>query len=131
MRSTGYLGPEHSDLDFVTLLYWLQLAMTHNVLLVYRVDGPLDANVPLTVIGSAIYEDITLMNHSCAANTTRFYQASSILQIISFICLKEIANLRMAKFLLYPREILPEVRKSACLTGSIITTCQKTRGWLP
>ena len=80
MRSTGYLGPEHSDLDFVTLLYWLQLAMTHNVLLVYRVDGPLDANVPLTVIGSAIYEDITLMNHSCAANTTRFYQASKILQ---------------------------------------------------
>ena len=77
MRSTGYLGPEHSDLDFVTLLYWLQLAMTHNVLLVYRVDGPLDANVPLTVIGSAIYEDITLMNHSCAANTTRFYQASN------------------------------------------------------
>ena len=77
MRSTGYLGPEHSDLDFVTLLYWLQLAMTHNVLLVYRVDGPLDADVPLTVIGSAIYEDITLMNHSCAANTTRFYQASN------------------------------------------------------
>ena len=68
--------------------------MTHNVLLVYRVDGPLDANVPLTVIGSAIYEDITLMNHSCAANTTRFYQASNtILQIISFICFKEIANL--------------------------------------
>ena len=66
--------------------------MTHNVLLVYRVDGPLDANVPLTVIGSAIYEDITLMNHSCAANTTRFYQASSILQIILFICLKEFAN---------------------------------------
>ena len=112
MRSTGYLRPEHSDLDFVTLLYWLQLAMTHNVLLVYRVDGPLDANVPLTVIGSAIYEDITLMNHSCAANTTRFHQASNtILQIISFICFKEIANLRMAKLSLCPREILPEERK--------------------
>ena len=51
-----------------------QLAITHNVLLVYRVDGALDANVPLSVVGSAIYDLMILMNHSCAANTTRFYQ---------------------------------------------------------
>ena len=43
-------------------------------MLVYRVDGTLDANIPLSVVGSAVYNDLALMNHFCAANTTRFYQ---------------------------------------------------------
>merc|ERR1711974_218711 len=34
----------------------------------------MDADIPLSVVGSAVYSDLALMNHSCAANTTRFYQ---------------------------------------------------------
>lgn len=77
MKTSGYLcldkQPDRLDF-FMQLLYHMQMAMAHSVLLVYRVEGALDANVPLTVVGSAIYDDIILMNHSCAANTTRFYQ---------------------------------------------------------
>jgi hypothetical protein len=62
------------ELVIVGLLYRLQLGVTNNVHLIYRLMGDISGGIPLDMVGSAIYHDSVLLNHSCAANTTRFYQ---------------------------------------------------------
>ena len=67
---------EH-ELIIGVLLYKLQLGITHNVHLIYRLSGDMSGGIPLVQTGSAVYHNCVLFNHSCAPNTTRFFQVSS------------------------------------------------------
>ena len=70
---------EEQEVHFARLLFHFQFSIAHSVLAIYRVDGDISGNVPLTAVGSAIFDDLILFNHSCASNTTRFYQGEVIL----------------------------------------------------
>ena len=56
------------------LLYKLQLGITYNVHLIYKVSGDLSGGIPLEMVGSGVYHNCVMLNHSCAANTTRIFQ---------------------------------------------------------
>ena len=62
------------ELALGSLLYKLQLGCTHNVHLIYRLAGDVSGGIPLDMVGSAVYQNCVLLNHSCAANTTRLFQ---------------------------------------------------------
>ena len=64
-----------NELIIGVLLYKLQLGITHNVHLIYRLSGGDMSQLVQT--GSAVYHNCVLFNHSCAPNTTRFFQVSS------------------------------------------------------
>ena len=82
LKQTGYFKgvdfhDEHlteHELVIGYLLYKLQLGFTFNVHLIYRLTGEMDGEIPLDMVGSAIYHFCILLNHSCSANTTRFFQ---------------------------------------------------------
>ena len=57
--------------SIISILYRLQLGITFNVHTIYRVSGNLSEDIPLKMIGSGVYQDFVLLNHSCAPNTTR------------------------------------------------------------
>lgn len=86
LKQTGYFsGVEHLqdeltkvELVIGTLLYRLQLGFTHNVHLIYRLVGDVSGGIPLDMVGSAVYHHCVLLNHSCAANTSRFFQVCII-----------------------------------------------------
>ena len=63
------------ELIIGALLHKLQLGFTFNVHLIYRLTGEMDGNIPLDMVGSALYHFCIILNHSCGANTTRFFQA--------------------------------------------------------
>ena len=67
------------ELAVGALLYKLQLGCTHNVHLIYRLAGDVSGGIPLDMVGSAVYQNCVLLNHSCAANTTRLFQVIFIL----------------------------------------------------
>ena len=82
LKHTKYLETSaENELKVLWLLYHLQFTIMHSVLLIYQVDGDLSSEIPLRVVGSGIYDKMILMNHSCAANTTRFYQDGSALLV--------------------------------------------------
>jgi hypothetical protein len=56
------------------LLYRLQLGVMFNVYSIYHVSGNFSADIPLSVVGSGVYKDLVLLNHSCAPNTSRYFQ---------------------------------------------------------
>ena len=63
------------ELIIGALLHKLQLGFTFNVHLIYRLTGEMDGDIPLDMVGSALYHFCIILNHSCGANTTRFFQA--------------------------------------------------------
>jgi hypothetical protein len=69
------LDPEQ-ELHFLKLLFHFQFSIAHSVLQIYRVEGDVSGDIPLTALGSGIFDDLILLNHSCASNTTRFYQGT-------------------------------------------------------
>ena len=82
LKQTGYFeGLTFSKDEFIeeeliigVLLYKLQLGITYNVHLIYRLNGEMSEGIPLDMTGSAVYHQCVLLNHSCAANTARFFQ---------------------------------------------------------
>ena len=81
LKFTKYLdGDVHDDL-FLWLLYHFQYTIMYSVLSIYKVDSEVRNDVPLAMIGSGIYDDMILMNHSCCANTTRFFQDGSAILV--------------------------------------------------
>jgi len=71
---------EH-ELIIGVLLYKLQLGITHNVHLIYRLSGDMSGGIPLVQTGSAVYHNCVLFNHSCAPNTTRFFQGGQMVLV--------------------------------------------------
>ena len=85
LKETNYLDknctPEQ-ELHFLRLLFHFQFSIAYSVLQIYRVDGDISGDIPLSAVGSGIFDDLILFNHSCASNTTRFYQGElSIIKI--------------------------------------------------
>lgn len=77
LKETKYLDPNctpKEELHFLGLLFHFQFSIAYSVLQIYRVDGNVSGDIPLTALGSGIFDDLILFNHSCASNTTRFYQ---------------------------------------------------------
>ncbi len=74
------------ELKVITsLLNRFQLGITFNVHSIYRVSGNLSGEIPLGMIGSGVYQDLILLNHSCAPNTTRltwFFRGISLASLI-------------------------------------------------
>jgi hypothetical protein len=69
----------------MSLLNRFQLGITFNVHSIYRVSGNLSGEIPLGMIGSGVYQDLILLNHSCAPNTTRltwFFRGISLASLI-------------------------------------------------
>ncbi len=64
------------ELHFLKLLFHFQFSIAYSVLQIYRVEGEVSGDIPLTALGSGIFDDLILFNHSCASNTTRFYQGT-------------------------------------------------------
>ena len=77
LKETRYLSPDSTleeELHFLGLLFHFQFSIAYSVLQIYRVDGNVSGDIPLSALGSGIFDDLILFNHSCASNTTRFYQ---------------------------------------------------------
>ena len=86
LKETNYFDKSCSsddDIHFLKLLFHFQFSIAYSVLQIYRVDGDVSGDIPLTALGSGIFDDLILFNHSCASNTTRFYQGT-----IPFTCFK-------------------------------------------
>ena len=82
LKETHYLDKNctiDQELHFLMLLFHFQFSIAYSVLQIYRVDGDMSGDVPLTALGSGIFDDLILFNHSCASNTTRFYQGELML----------------------------------------------------
>ena len=73
------------ELIIGALLHKLQLGFTFNVHLIYRLTGEMDGNIPLDMVGSALYHFCIILNHSCGANTTRFFQACISIALLKVI----------------------------------------------
>ena len=87
LKETKYLSPDSTleeELHFLGLLFHFQFSIAYSVLQIYRVDGNVSGDIPLSALGSGIFDDLILFNHSCASNTTRFYQGKLSLIISSF-----------------------------------------------
>ena len=88
LKFTKYLdSDEHDDL-FLWLLYHFQYTIMYSVISIYMVDSEIKNDAPLSMIGSGIYDDMILMNHSCCANTSRFFQDGSVILVTKRSVLK-------------------------------------------
>ena len=77
LKETNYLDTDctlDQELHFLNLLFHFQFSISYSVLQIYRVDGDVSGDIPLSALGSVIYDYLILFKHSCASNTTRFYQ---------------------------------------------------------
>ena len=77
LKETKYFDSDcttEEELHFLKLLFHFQFSIAYSVLQIYRVDGDVSGDIPLSALGSGIFDDLILFNHSCASNTTRFYQ---------------------------------------------------------
>ena len=72
---------EQEELRFLMLLFHFHFSIAYSVLQIYRVDGDVSGDIPLAALGSGIFDDLILFNHSCASNTTRFYQGMFIVDM--------------------------------------------------
>ena len=86
LKQTKYLNEDctvEEELHFLGLLFHFQFSIAYSVLQIYRVDGDVSGDIPLSALGSGIFDDLILFNHSCASNTTRFYQGKYRIQLFS------------------------------------------------
>eukprot|EP00096_Caligus_rogercresseyi_P002779 TRINITY_DN1506_c0_g1_i2.p1 TRINITY_DN1506_c0_g1~~TRINITY_DN1506_c0_g1_i2.p1 ORF type:complete len:588 (-),score=99.97 TRINITY_DN1506_c0_g1_i2:51-1814(-) len=62
-------------------IYFLQLALPHNIHSIYRLNDRGCDEILLDKLGRGIYESALYLNHSCSANTLRFNRGQELILI--------------------------------------------------